>query len=282
MEFNEKIEFLKKNPPTPMQKKVWDIEEGAHSRYDDPVQDLARSEDKHRQVLREMGVEEKLIPLLADIYSTQELEKMELRKDSLFDKMTGIYNRNTFDNLVWKLVDIEKREEKNCSFLLIDFDHFKQVNDKYGHPAGDEALRQLSKTIKDIIRESDVLFRYGGEEFVVFLPNIDVAVAKEIAEKIREGVKNQTINIEDKNGQKLQLKKTITIGCASMNQVVENNKNDHGEEFNQALVKEICKLADNALYEGKQGSEEKEGRDQVVACKIEEYQVDYKKNRIKK
>jgi diguanylate cyclase (GGDEF)-like protein len=203
---------------------------------------------------------------------------MELKKDSLFDEMR-IYNRNTFNNLAWKLVDIEKREEKNCSFLMIDFDHFKQVNDQYGHHTGDEALKQLVNTIKNIIRESDVLFRYGGEEFVVFLPNTDVAGAKEIAEKIRKGVQSQAINIKDKNEQKLQLKKTITIGCASMNQI-KDKKDGHGEEVNKELVEKILGLADKALYKGKQ-----EGRNRVVTNEIRErnnYPVDYSEKRAKK
>ena len=259
------------NLGTPMQKRVWDLGKEPHPKYNDPMRELASAEDKHRDVLRKMGVKEKLIPLLADIYSTQELEIMELKKDSLFDKMTGIYNRNTFDNLADKLVDIEKREDRNCSFLMIDFDHFKKVNNKYGHPAGDEALKQLVNIIKKTIRESDVLFRYGGEEFIVFLPGTDVALAQKAAEKIRNGVKNQTIDI-DKNEKKLQLKKTVTIGCASMHQI-QNQENDHGEEFNKKLVEKICILADKALLEGKKG------RDQVVACKEEEYQVDHKKNR---
>jgi len=245
-----------------MRKRVEDLKEGTHPRYDDPIYELADSEDKHRQVLRDMGVEEKLIPLLADIYSTQELEKMELKKESLFDDMTRTYNRNTFNNLAWKLVGIEKREKKDCPFLLIDFDHFKQVNDKYGHPAGDGALKQLSDIIKESIRESDISFRVGGEEFLVFLPDTDVASAKIVAEKIRAAVEGATIDIEidikDKSGQKLQLKKTITIGCASVGQIPGSN-DSNTEEFNKELVKKIYALADRALYKGKT-----EGRNQVV------------------
>lgn len=246
------------NPLDQMKKRVTDLKESAHPRYDDPVHELAASEGKHRQALHEMGIEEKFIPLLADIFSTQELEKMELKKDTLFDSMTRVYNRNTFDNLCWKLVGIEKREEKDCSFLLIDFDYFKQVNDQYGHPAGDEALKQLVNTIKKSIRESDVLFRAGGEEFVVYMPDTDSAVAKNVAEKIRKEVESRTIDIEDENGQKLNLQKTITIGCASMGQV-KNYNDGHGEKFDKALVEKIYALADKALYKGKKG-----GRNQVV------------------
>lgn len=247
-----KTNSLEKPLDNQMKERVVKLKQGAHPRYDDPVHELASAEDKHRQALREMGVEEKHIPLLADIYSTQELEKMELKKDSLFDSMTGIYNRNTFDNLAWKLVNIEKREGKDCSFLLIDFDHFKEVNDTYGHPAGDEALKQLAETIKNTVRESDVLFRAGGEEFVAFLPDTDLVTAKNVAEKIRRAVEDRTIDIEDKDGQKLQLKKTITIGCAGISR--SDHKDGHGEEFDKALVEKTYQSADRALYEGKTGS----------------------------
>ncbi|WP_415396950.1 diguanylate cyclase [Sulfurimonas sp. CS5] len=153
------------------------------------------------------------------------------------DTLTQIYNRTYFDKLMTSIALYQRKADTNFVILIADIDHFKVINDTYGHQVGDEALKEVAKTLKDTLRDDDIVARWGGEEFVVMLKDIDLKEAQSIAEKLRAKIEKtkvqNTINI------------TTSIGLT---------KYYVGED-----TKLTFKRADNALYEAK-----KTGRNRVV------------------
>lgn len=124
---------------------------------------------------------------LMDI-SQMTIEKIELKNKVYFDPLTNIYNRNKLDEVFSYELDRAKRYKSEFSMILIDIDHFKKFNDTYGHLIGDEVLIMLSKTINKITRTTDTFARWGGEEFVMILPNTTKENAAILAEHIRKDV----------------------------------------------------------------------------------------------
>lgn len=172
-----------------------------------------------------------------------ELQKMteELRIASITDPLTGAYNRRFFFEAVHKLVSASNRHRFALSIVTIDVDHFKRINDFYGHPAGDAVLRELTKTCKEALRDADVFARFGGEEFIMALPNSDTEAAQLVAERLRARVSERTIDLR---GQLLR----ITISCG----VSQYKPQEPG-------IDDTLKRADEALYVAK-----KSGRNHVV------------------
>jgi two-component system cell cycle response regulator len=158
------------------------------------------------------------------------------------DGLTGLYNRRYFDTHCKALIEQTENLGKSLILLVIDIDHFKSVNDTYGHTAGDEILKQLATRVMPLIRLTDLFARYGGEEFVIVLPNTEIHEGREVAERIRKAVEATTFKISAGDG---TLQKTICIGVAGF------RENDTTETlFNRA---------DKGLYVAKQN-----GRNQVV------------------
>lgn len=176
----------------------------------------------------------KYIGFLIDISKKKDLE-LKLIKESTVDPLTSAYNRRYFiEALNEELYNYHRNPHRHVSLLAIDFDLFKNVNDEYGHDAGDIVLQTISKLIMNHIRKTDCFARVGGEEFSLILPNTDSKLAFKIAEKLRELVENTNITY-----QKELISITITIGVAST---------DHGHK----QAKNIMRSADRALYEGKE------------------------------
>lgn len=157
---------------------------------------------------------------------------------SQIDALTGLNNRAAFDRDIAREMSLADRHERSLSLMLLDIDFFKQVNDQYGHAAGDEVLRVIANTLKEVTRSSDVLFRYGGEEFAILL-DVDSLTAMDVAERIRLSVKDQLIEFD---GQ--QIKITVSIGMA-------NYLHKEGREA-------LFERTDKALYMAKDM-----GRDQI-------------------
>ena len=155
--------------------------------------------------------------------------------------MTGVKNRTTMDNAIRREIELSRRHGSVMSVILLDIDHFKRINDRFGHLAGDQALRAVAQCAERTIRESDMLFRYGGEEFLVILPETDGQQATKSAERIRKAVKDSMTDYENNT-----LKVTVSIGVAVI-QSTDNNEND------------LINRADDALYSAKG-----KGRDRVV------------------
>ncbi|WP_232496449.1 GGDEF domain-containing protein [Methylotenera versatilis] len=165
-----------------------------------------------------------------------------LESIATIDGLTGILNRRGLEDSALKMQGICKRINLSMGVLLIDMDHFKKVNDKHGHLFGDDVLRQLTKIIAGILRSGDVLGRYGGEEFCVFLPNTTEKDAAGLAERIRIGVEKSLHTIHHKN-----IKGTVSIGVADSVRA--------GYDF-----KGLVAAADSALYTAKNS-----GRNRVVS-----------------
>jgi two-component system cell cycle response regulator len=166
-----------------------------------------------------------------------------LHEQSIKDSLTGLFNRRFLENTLPILIANANRENKKLGFLMIDIDHFKKVNDTYGHKSGDLVLEKLSQIIKSSIRKSDIAVRYGGEEFLIILQNIKSADdALKVAEKIRKNVENTEIKLD--NGK--ILKKTVSIGVSIYPDQCKNGW-------------ECIKMADMALYNAKNS-----GRNKVV------------------
>lgn len=172
-----------------------------------------------------------------------ELQKMteELRVASITDPLTGAYNRRFFFEAVSKLVSASNRHRFAISIVIIDVDHFKRINDFYGHPAGDAILRELTAICKESLRDADIFARFGGEEFVMALPNSDEETARLVAERLRVKVNNRLIDIK---GEPLR----ISVSCGASQYRLQ-----------EAGIDDTLKRADEALYVAK-----KSGRNQVV------------------
>ena len=178
--------------PTPgqeaMRKRVTALSEH-DNKYTDSVYDLAKTEDSYRDDLREEGVTNpESMARLADRFSDETLKAMEADQEKWMDKMTGLRNKNAYAEEAPQLLSMEKREGQDCSFLMIDFDHFKMVNDGYGHVAGDQALKRMADIINQKVRSSDIVYRFGGEEFLVLLPATTSEGARHIADEIRQEI----------------------------------------------------------------------------------------------
>lgn len=165
----------------------------------------------------------------------------------LTDPLTQVNNRRYFDQRLGEEATKVQRHQQPLSCMFLDVDFFKRINDTQGHQAGDQVLQQVARLIGQQLRHSDVLSRYGGEEFVVLLPNTPLEVSKEIAERIRMGVERHPFDIEC--GEPLSL--TISIGLACLEHIPMEIEADG---YAQSLV--AC--ADQAVYQAKEG-----GRNQV-------------------
>lgn len=171
------------------------------------------------------------------------IESIKFFERSITDELTMLFNKRYFLSRLESEFDKAKRFGQPLSFLIADVDHFKMVNDSYGHPAGDSVLRKIAEIMKAGCRKYDIPARYGGEEFVVILPNTSVENAAKFAERLREQVQKESFVVNDK---KIQL--TISLGVATYP--------IHGDS-SEALIN----LADKALYDAK-----KAGRNRSIVC----------------
>lgn len=184
-----------------------------------------------------------LMGIIGSIWLTREGKK--IYSLSLHDSLTGIYNRRALER---EWTNLEKHRMAYSppyfSVLLIDLDKFKRINDRYGHDVGDIALKTMARLTSKMIRNKDIFGRYGGEEFLILLPETGMEDAKVLAERIRKEIESAQIGLPD--GEE-PIKMTVSIGCAS-----NRGASDH--------VESIIKAADKALYQAKN-----EGRNRVVA-----------------
>jgi len=139
------------------------------------------------------------------------ITNQELQQLSITDALTNVYNRRYFDQQLGKEVEVANRYRESCSLLLIDLDHFKTVNDQYGHHAGDIVLREVAQNLQHHLRQLDLLCRCGGEEFAVICKHTDAQSALILAEKLRLAISKLTQTIEQQ-----QIRVTISIGIATI------------------------------------------------------------------
>ncbi|MEO0003532.1 MAG: hypothetical protein RLZZ22_1224, partial [Pseudomonadota bacterium] len=134
-------------------------------------------------VMRAFGV-----LMLANAHITAELRHFAER-----DPLTSIYNRRSFLILLDKSVNLMQRMQSPLSLLMMDLDHFKRINDTWGHGSGDQTLRHFVRLVSDHLRSEDVIGRVGGEEFVIFLPNTGLEAAAGVAERLRALIESQPV-----------------------------------------------------------------------------------------
>lgn len=116
-----------------------------------------------------------------------------IKEQSSMDKLTELYNRSYLDPFLDNEIDAAKKENQQISVIMVDMDHFKEINDTYGHIVGDHVLTIFAQVVLKCIRKTDIIARYGGDEFIVVLPNTDTDTAKSVAERIREDVSEKYI-----------------------------------------------------------------------------------------
>lgn len=160
----------------------------------------------------------------------------ELNELVSVDELTGLYNLRYFRNLLQSEMQRCKRSGIPLSLVIVDIDHFKQVNDTHGHESGNIALQEVARLIREGFRSSDIVCRYGGEEFVVVLPETQLPVAVEVAERIRLSIEASVIDLAD--GTELDL--TASMGAHVFN---------HTDNLS---IEDFVDLADRHLYEAKQ------------------------------
>lgn len=181
-----------------------------------------------------------LVGILTDVTELFRL-RHELEQAARTDELTGTLNRRAFFDFAELSLANARRHGRPLAMLIVDVDHFKRINDRFGHPIGDRVLRDIAERATSAIRDVDRLARIGGEEFAVLLPETDLEHAIEVAERIRFAL--QPISLQ--NG--VQIKPTVSIGAATL----------HAEDQS---IHELYQRADDALYRAKTG-----GRDQVAA-----------------
>jgi diguanylate cyclase (GGDEF)-like protein len=163
------------------------------------------------------------------------------------DALTGLYNHRFFQEAMDKELDRSKRYQRDFSLIIFDIDHFKKVNDTYGHPVGDRVLEAIARVAEQAVRGADIIARYGGEEFAIILPETDFISANAVAERLRGNIEHLDIVVDDTT-----IKATVSVGYTSYRHNIKVQEKGA-----------IIKMADSALYIAKQS-----GRNKVHAMRL--------------
>ncbi|WP_375750537.1 GGDEF domain-containing protein [Vibrio sp. HN007] len=166
---------------------------------------------------------------------------LQLEIEATTDPLTGKFNRRAFSEFALKEISTYRRTNSSLSMVIMDIDFFKKINDKYGHDIGDLVIKKTADTVAEVIREEDILARFGGEEFVILLPRTDLKDAANVAERMRQNIENIELDTE-----KGRVTLTASFGVANF---------DINHDLDDTL-----RRADQSLYKAKS-----EGRNQVVS-----------------
>jgi diguanylate cyclase (GGDEF)-like protein len=181
-----------------------------------------------------IGLSMMIANVIAFAFTRQnQIQKEKLEKLALYDSLTGVRNRRSFDDSLKEI----SQSQITASMIVFDIDHFKQINDRFGHTVGDQILKELGELIQNNIRVSDLLFRYGGEEFILLTRDNGSDMPYKLAEKLRAMVENHVFSN--------QIQLSISAGVASL---------QPGES-----IEDWFRRADQLLYQAKQ-----EGRNRVI------------------
>jgi diguanylate cyclase (GGDEF)-like protein len=166
-----------------------------------------------------------------------------LESAAMTDSLTGLFNRRYLDIALEREVQRWRRYRIPLTCLMVDVDHFKSINDRYGHLTGDLALREVGKIVKECVRTTDVVGRYGGEEFIVLLTNTDAKQGRVLAERLRARVEQATIinpRITSAQQTNKYLRLTVSVGVFGLSR-----------QRGDFSVKDVTGRADDALYRAK-------------------------------
>jgi two-component system cell cycle response regulator len=213
---------------------------------------LLVDEDDQRLVLKslEMGVNDYVLSPI-DVNELQARIRTQIRRKryqealratyqqsvsmAVTDGLTGLYNRHYLNTHLDNMVRDALATNKPLSLMILDMDHFKMVNDTYGHDVGDQVLKQLAGVISNSIRSSDLAARFGGEEFVVLMPGTRIENARDVAGRMRHRIETTPFKVTHEIG---QLMKTVSVGMSHLNQMGDS-------------AESLLKRADEALYRAK-------------------------------
>lgn len=221
------------------------IDDGSVNIHDLDVTEAGRKGDEtviiedHFQTLRKKINDKDLKKELSRMEMAVKKSRQRLASMAKYDRLTGLYNRQHFDSFSRRLFEKCAAQEQPLAVLFIDIDHFKRVNDTYGHKRGDDVLRTIAQLVRISCRKSDYIARYGGEEIIAVLPNTETEGAVKVANDINDIIRIQSIELT-------KIRLTVSIGVASFP--------DNGTE-----LKTIIDRADQALYQAKES-----GRDRVI------------------
>lgn len=209
-----------------------------HKAMHDTARDLASQHNDNQQISK---TEYESFITKQRLFSKNLVELRDQLREHLhsFDALTGLMTRGPFTHILNTECSRAERDKQPCCLVLIDIDHFKQINDTYGHVTGDRALSRVAQYLLHNIRNYDSICRYGGEEFLVSLPMTNIQKAVEIMDRLRNELQHHTIDLDDTGAIFL----TISIGISEI---------QPGEQYEQCI-----KNADNALYEAKRNGRNK-------------------------
>ncbi|HSV29793.1 MAG TPA: diguanylate cyclase [Candidatus Omnitrophota bacterium] len=179
--------------------------------------------------------------LIAFGTAAQALEREAWKVLATVDPLTGLSNRQSMRDQMMRERDRTIRMKQPCCVALVDVDHFKKINDAFGHPQGDRVLRAIAELLRETMRPYDMIYRYGGEEFLLCLPGADLVVGAQVAERLRREI--AALDIRTAKGERIPV--TATIGLSAM--------------CAELGVEDTVEQADKALYDGKRG-----GRNRVM------------------
>jgi diguanylate cyclase (GGDEF)-like protein len=191
----------------------------------------------HNELCARLRVGKRMLTLQKNWIDARE----ELRFQATHDALTGIWNRGAVLDLMYRELDRAARANTSTAIFMLDLDHFKNINDTHGHPAGDAVLREAAKRIAQSVRSYDLVGRYGGEEFLVVLPNCDKTEIEQSANRIRCAIASEPILSANS-----EIRVTVSIGATVSSAGSRSEKN-------------LLFAADKALYQAKDG-----GRNRVV------------------
>lgn len=177
-----------------------------------------------------------------------------VKENSIIDGLTKVFVRRHFFERFREELKRAVRFQFSLSVLMVDVDHFKSYNDKFGHLVGDRTLKEVAQVIRNHMRRVDVIGRYGGEEFIIVAPEIQKREAAELAERIRSAVAHKSLRLYDE-----ETRITVSIGLSSFPEDLGTSPTvEYSDRYGEALVQ----MADQALYRAKE-----EGRNRVIAHK---------------
>jgi two-component system cell cycle response regulator len=222
------------------------------SRLEDKVEGLQTGADDYLpKPFEAPELEARVFALLRAKAAQVELRKRNTQLESMLhnvealavtDPLTGLFNRRRFMDVLRREFAVTKRYQNALSCILIDLDHFKDINDQFGHMAGDAVLKEVATKLVEHVREVDVVTRYGGEEFVILLPHTPKEGARQVAERIAEVIRGLSFEFD---GGRASL--SASFGVSDIGDVSADDP------------EQLVKAADAALYEAKQ-----QGRDRVI------------------
>lgn len=170
-----------------------------------------------------------------------------LERETLTDPLTGIFNRRYLDRRLHEETAVARRYGRPLSVMLLDIDHFKRINDGYGHQIGDHVLSALVEVVAGVLRESDIFARYGGEEFMIIAPHTPQLRATDLAERLRKCIEAHQFKLTNERGEDLDIRLTVSIGVASFSDEI-------------ADMDKLVHAADENMYRAKH-----EGRNRVIS-----------------